>query len=130
MEQPAGSAPQPSSPSWMPMIGGTLSIISGTLGFIALAFLITFGSIFGAAIGRRVLESLGYWQAGLPLTFILIIAIPLLAINVVAIIGGIYALQRRHWGMSLAGAICAVFPSQLMGILAIVFISLSRKEFK
>jgi hypothetical protein len=114
----------------MPTVGGILSIVSGALGFIAIAFLLTFVSVFGTAIAREVLSSLGYWQTGLPLTIIGIIAIILLCINIVAIIGGIYAIQRRGWGIALAGAICSIFPSQVLGILAVVFIAISRKEFE
>ena len=130
MEQQPDDAPKPAPKTWMPTAGGILSIISGALGFIAIAFFLTFGSIFGATIAREVLSSLGYWQTGLPLTIIGIIAIPLLCVNIVAIIGGIYAIQRRGWGMALAGAICSVFPSQILGILAVVFVSISRKEFE
>jgi len=130
MEQSSSDAPKQAAQSWMPMVGGTFAIISGTLGFVALAFLITFGTIFGAAIGREVLKSLGFWQAGLPLTFIGIIAIPMTAINVIAIIGGVFALQRKHWGMAMAGSICAIIPSQVIGILAVVFVAMSRKEFE
>jgi hypothetical protein len=130
MEQTPETAPKPANQSWMPMVSGTFCIISGTLGFIALVFLITFGTVFGAAIGREVLKSLGFWQTGLPLTFIGLIAIPLAIINVVAIIGGVMALRRKRWGLALAGAACAIIPNQVMGILAIVFIALSRKEFE
>jgi hypothetical protein len=130
MEQTPEAAPKPATQSWMPVVSGTFCIISGTLGFVALAFLITFGAIYGAAIGREVLRSLGFWQAGLPLTFIGLISIPLVIVNVIAIIGGAMALQRKHWGLAVAGAACAVIPNQVMGILAIVFIVLSRKEFE
>ncbi len=130
MSQQPDDAPKPAPKTWMPTAGGILSIISGALGFITIAFFLTFGSIFGAAIARDVLSSLGYWQAGLPLTIIGIIAIPLLCVNIVAIVGGIYAIQRRGWGMALAGSICSVFPSQILGVLAVVFISISRKEFE
>ena len=129
MEQQPDDAPKPAPRTPIPTIGGILSIISGALGFIAIAFFITFGSIFGAAIARDVLSSLGYWQSGLPFTVIGIIAVPLLCVNIVAIIGGIYAIRRRGWGMALAGSICSVFPSQVLGILAVVFIAISRKEF-
>ncbi|MFC1875310.1 hypothetical protein ACFLY3_04105 [Chloroflexota bacterium] len=130
MEQQPKEAPKPAPKTWMPTAGGILSIISGALGFITIALLLTFVSIFGTSIAREVLSSLGYWQTGLPLTIIGIIAIPLLCVNIVAIIGGIYAIQRRGWGVALAGAICSVFPSQVLGILAVVFIAISRKEFE
>ncbi len=129
MEKPSNSAPEPAARIWMPTTAGILSIVSGALGLIATTFLLTFGAIFGAGIAREVLESLGFWQAGMPLTIIGIIAIPIITINAVAIIGGIYAIQRRAWGLALAGAICAIIPSQLLGILAVVFIAISKKEF-
>lgn len=128
-EEKPEDTPKTASRTVMPTVGGILSIISGSLGFITVAFFLTFGSIFGTAIARDVLSSLGYWQAGLPLTIIGMIAIPLLCINIMAIIGGIYAIRRRGWGIALAGAICSVFPSQVIGILAVVFIAISRKEF-
>jgi hypothetical protein len=78
------------------------------------------------------------------------------ALGVVAIVGGVSALRRKSFGLSLAGAICAlpsrffgavpigvVFPvsvvslasltyglaSVILGILAIVFVAVSKREF-
>ena len=58
-----------------------------------------------------------------------IIGLPALALGIVAIIGGVYALRRKSFAMSLAGAVCAL-PTVILGILAIVFISLSKGEFE
>jgi len=116
--------------TWMPTVGGILSIISGSLGIITIAFFVTFGSIFGTATAHDVLRSLGFWHTGLPLTIIGIIAVVLLCFNIVAIVGGIYAIQRRGWGIALTGAICSTFPSQILGALAVVFIAISIKEFE
>jgi hypothetical protein len=114
VEKQPDETPKPVAKTWMPMACGILSIVSGVLGFIAIAFLITFGATFGSETARDVLGSLGFWQAGLPLK----------------IIGGIYAIQRRAWGLALAGSICAILPSRLLGVPAIIFITLSRKEFE
>jgi len=56
---------------------------------------------------------------------------PALALGVVAIVGGVMALQRTRWSLALVGAICALLipPPFILGILAIVFIALSREEF-
>ncbi|MBN1855570.1 MAG: hypothetical protein JW846_01295 [Dehalococcoidia bacterium] len=53
------------------------------------------------------------------------------ALGLVAILGGVYALRRRRWGLALAGAICAAMipPPLFVGVLAIVFISVGRDEF-
>jgi hypothetical protein len=59
-------------------------------------------------------------------------------LGLIAIVGGIFGIRRRVWGLALAGAICALFPSHpygrliwspALGILAIVFVALSKGEF-
>lgn len=130
MEQQPVETPTPAPKTWMPTAAGILSIVSGALGLIAIAFLITFGATFGADIARDVLSTLGFWQAGMPLTIIGLLSIPLIIINAVAIIGGVYAIQRRVWGLALAGSICTLIPAQILGILSIIFIAMSKKEFE
>jgi hypothetical protein len=52
----------------------------------------------------------------------------LLALGILAIAGGISAVKRRSFGLSLAGAICAL-PKGILGILAVIFIVLGKREF-
>jgi uncharacterized membrane protein len=61
-----------------------------------------------------------------------------IAIGLLAVLGGTFAIRRRRWRLALTGAICAVFPphpwgietlTPLLGVLAIVFIVVSRSEF-
>jgi len=49
-------------------------------------------------------------------------------LGIVAIVGGISAIRRKRFGLSLAGAICAL-PSVILGIMAIIFVSVSKIEF-
>lgn len=49
---------------------------------------------------------------------------------IVAVVGGIYALQRKNWGLSLAGSILAFLYCRLVGIPVIVLIALSKNEFE
>jgi len=49
-------------------------------------------------------------------------------LGIVAIIGGISAIKRKRFGLSLAGAVCAL-PSVILGILAVIFIALGKREF-
>jgi len=112
--------------------GGILSIIAGAfevIGGVIIAVLTT---------GIRILLRLavlpfhpGDWFEriipGLP-SWLIIVGVPLLALGIVAIVGGVSALRRKSFGLSLAGAICAL-PSNILGILAIIFVSLSKKEF-
>jgi hypothetical protein len=50
-------------------------------------------------------------------------------LGIVAIVGGISAIRRKRFGLSLAGAICAL-PSVILGILAVVFVALGKREFE
>jgi len=53
-------------------------------------------------------------------------------LGIIAIVGGISALRRKGFGLSLAGAICAL-PSPILvilGILAVIFVALGKREFK
>ena len=50
-------------------------------------------------------------------------------LGIVAIIGGISAIRRKWFGLSLAGAIGAL-PSVILGILAVIFVALGKREFR
>ena len=51
------------------------------------------------------------------------------ALGILAIVGGISAIRRKRFGLSLAGAICTL-PSTILGILAIIFVVLGKREFR
>jgi hypothetical protein len=102
--------------TWKPTVGGILAIIAGALQVIS-------GTLGAAGVGF-VGGILGVGWLG-------VIFVPLIVFGIIAIIGGIYALQRKIWGLALAGSICALFgPWALLGILAIIFVSLGKGEFE
>jgi len=49
-------------------------------------------------------------------------------LGILAVVGGISAIRRKRFGLSLAGAICAL-PSVILGILAVIFVALGKREF-
>jgi len=101
--------------TWKPTTAGILAIVGGALQVIV--------GIVIAAVG-----SIG-WFFGMP--WFSVIAAPLIILGVIAVIGGTYALRRRIWGLALAGSICAlVAPWGILGILAIIFVSLGKSEFE
>lgn len=57
------------------------------------------------------------------------IAVLLALKSILALVGGMYALQRRNWGMALVGAIAAALPFSLLGIVALILTALSRDQF-
>lgn len=101
--------------TWKPVAGGVLAIVAGSLNIlVALAVM-----VFMVVPDTRV-AALGMGVLG----------IVFIALAAVAVAGGVFALQRRRWGFSLAGAICAIIsPWSLLGILATVFIAIARDEF-
>jgi hypothetical protein len=66
----------------------------------------------------------------LSLTILIIIGAILAVLGIVAIVGGISAIRRGSFGLSLAGAICALLPINVLGILAVIFVSLAKEEFE
>jgi hypothetical protein len=102
--------------TWKPTVAGILSIIAGVV-----SVLVGAGAI---ARGELVYRMMWHWRWE-------VVGVIALALGVVAIIGGIFAIRRQAWGLALAGAICALFPPHLcvLGILAIVFVALSKDEF-
>jgi hypothetical protein len=51
-------------------------------------------------------------------------------LGTIAIVGGILALERKIWWLALVGAICAIIGTAgILGVLAIIFIALGKREF-
>jgi hypothetical protein len=71
-------------------------------------------------------ESHNIW-AEFPTWFIIMGGL-LVVLGIVAIAGGVSAIRRKKFGLSLTGAICAL-PSVILGILAVIFVALGKREF-
>ena len=101
--------------TWKPTTAGILNIVAGVLQVIFGIAIAVLGGIGGAFIGMAWLSALG---------------VPLIIFGVVAIVGGIFALRRRIWGLAYAGGICALLLTLILGILSITFVSLGKGEFE
>jgi len=112
--------------------GGILSIIVGVCQVIAGVLLILV-TVFGMGIWQPALPllprmvSLLPVEAGIPL---LIAGIVVLGLGILAIIGGSSALKRSSFGMAVTGALCAFLTVNMLGLLALIFVSLSSGEFQ
>jgi hypothetical protein len=79
--------------TWKPTAAGILCIIAGAIGLVpVIAVAVLFGGL-SSIIG------------GIPF-IIFATLIPLILFGIMPIVGGIYALRRRRWGLALAGSIC------------------------
>ena len=98
--------------SAMPVIGGVLVLIVGIFYLIAggviaagSSFLMGFGGGFGVACGAIIL-----------------------VLGIVALLGGIFAIQRKNFALALIGGIFTV-PS-ILGLVGLILIAVSKDEFK
>lgn len=116
---------------WKPTVAGILSIISGVVGLVAVFGLIIAISVTGGFYipgTEQIPKFVPYFLTG--------IAIPLAILSVLSLVGGICALQRRKWGLALAGSISAIFASIPLlgglpvGITATILTALSKNEFE
>jgi len=109
--------------TWKPTVAGILSIVAGAFSIIGGIVPATIGIIGGSILGVVGLPCIGGLIAGVMATSVLL--------GIAAIVGGIYALKRSIWGLALAGAICSLFgPWFVLGILAIIFVAISKSEFQ
>jgi hypothetical protein len=112
-------------------VGGILAIISGALGVIGSLVMITM-IIFMRCIFTS--PEFGVGPEGdevFTIIFLVygIIGFVLLILGVTGIVGGIYAMKRRLWGLALAGAICGIITFLPTGVIGTVFIAQAQKEF-
>lgn len=126
--------------TWKPQAAGVLSIISGALEVVAGGLVLLFGGILGSLIGGGWQGMLGDFGplpvlpdiSGVISAVATVIAIVVIVFGVIAIVGGVQSIKRRHWGLALAGAILS-FPflplGGILGLLAIIFVCLGRREF-
>jgi len=113
--------------------GGVLSIIAGVLEVIAGGIVVGIGinNIIGGTLWPLAHIPWVPWSE-IGVVFLsaifIIVGILILVLGAIGIAGGISALNRKSFGLSLAGAIC-VLPTVLLGILAVIFVSASKNKF-
>ena len=135
--------------TWKPATAGILSIIAGAIGIGRGIFVVVLGGFIASLSGLAASEAsdlIEEWAAimvpgitnipeivsralGTASTFIIVLGVLSLAFGIVALIGGIYAIKRRAWGLALTGAILSLPSAALLGVLSIIFVSLGKEEF-
>jgi len=108
-----------------PTVAGVFNIITGALGILgAIAMFIGFSVVSGG----WGIPGMGAIPAFVP-GIVLGTAIPSLLIAVLALVGGIFAVQRKRWGWALAGSIAAIVVFLPLGIASTVLSAQSKSEF-
>jgi len=116
---------------WKPTVAGILDIVSGSVGLIAVSGLIIAIGVTGGFYipgAEQIPKFVPSLLTG--------IAVPLAILSILSLVGGIYAVQRKKWGLVLAGSISAIFASIPLlgglpvGITATVLTTFSKNEFE
>ena len=107
--------------SGMLTAGGVLAIVGGALGIIV-AIIVIATLAWVAAKPEYVLTGLGY--SYIALAIVAIIA------GWVAIVGGRRALAKTSYNWAIAGGIGALLCSGLLGLLSLIFIATTKREFQ
>jgi len=115
--------------TWKPTVAGILDIVAGSFGLI-LGLLVVLGFAAFAIFSRSDTTYLQQLPGAITASVLITLAIVSLIISILAIVGGVYALKRKNWGLALAGSIAAFFGSSPLGIAAIVLTALSKNEFE
>jgi hypothetical protein len=147
-----------SSRSRLLTAGGILSIIGGALAVLGGGTGVGL-NIANMDIVERMVPPSMYTEIYAGMIRGLILAASFFAVGIVAIVGGVSAVRRKNFGLSLTGAICALslillgwyivgsapagmFFSQplamaisgivlvILGILAVIFVVLGKREFR
>lgn len=115
--------------TWMPKVAGILDIVAGAFAL----FIVLICALWFALFSYFMCSDTPRYH-DFPASFMAIFMIPwaifMLAAGILAIIGGIYALRKKKWGLALAGSIGALFGSSPLGVAAIIFTALSKNEFE
>jgi hypothetical protein len=114
-------------------VGGILSIVSGVLGILQGVVFVFFGVFFNWLM-RYGNTSIGYDPAldsiAVLMTIIYgAIGLGYCLLGVLALIGGIFGIRKKLWGLALAGAIASILTFLPTGVVAIIFTSMARPEF-
>jgi len=98
--------------SAMPVAGGVLILLS-SLGYI----------IGGAAMAATETALLGFGGGAF-----LACGALLLVLGVISLLGGIFAIQKKHWALALIAGII-VLPS-ILGLIGLILVAVSRESFE
>ena len=119
-------------------IAGILSIVSGGLGI--------FGSIIWVIMILVMYFTINTSITGMPsypntppaadrmfdivIMIYAVFSIGLFLVSLLAVIGGIFTLKRKYWGLALTGSIAAILAFMPCGIASLIFVITGKEEFR
>ena len=118
--------------TWKPTTAGILNIISGAINvFSVIGLIIVITAIDTWAFLLEIIPAEDLPLVASLISTILIACLALSIIHVVfPIVGGVFALQRKRWGLALAGSIIAILAVFPLGVASTVFVAMAKDEFE
>jgi hypothetical protein len=103
----------------LPVVGGVLVLIAGLVELISGGILISGG------------EFLGGFDMGTGVHNILTVCgVIWIILGIVAILGGIFAVQRKHFGLAVLGAILGLGGYFIFALIGIILIAVGKDDFE
>jgi hypothetical protein len=112
--------------SWIPTVAGVLDILAGGLALIGFLLLVC-GAFVVTHLPDADPDEFGLMIAE---TVLVGAAAVVLVVAILAVVGGIFALQRKRWGWALTGSIAAAFVCPPVGLPAIILTVLAEKDLR
>ena len=116
-------------------IGGILSIVAGALGGLgSLMWMLLMILVFSIATTESsyYYDDFRYTDGSFTVFMFIwtVFAVFFFLLGALGVVGGIFAIRRKNWGLALAGAIAATVTFFPVGVPAIIFTALGKVEFE
>jgi len=128
MPPPAYGMPPPMMPmqqhSALPVAGGALLIVAGLLGIAQWGWVIAAGA-----------SVMGFDPTGGALAGIILVCGAIgIIFSLIALLGGVFAIQRKMWGLGIAGGIMGLLSfgfviGSVLALVGLILVAVSHKEF-
>jgi len=111
--------------SALPVAGGALLLIAGILGIIFWGYFIAIGTSAASIlpIGGESFASIIFVCGAVGIIF-----------SLIALLGGVFAIQRKMWGLGIAGGVLGLlsfgfFLGSILALIGLILVAVSHKEF-
>jgi hypothetical protein len=112
--------------TWKPTVVGILNLIAGGLALFGLAATLFLGFVLSAVPELRE-DEVGLLVVQGVLGFAVLAT---LTLSLLALVGGVSAIQRRRWGWTIAGSVASTLICPPLGVPAIILVVLAEPEIR
>lgn len=128
---PVGMAIQPRK-TWMPSVGGALIIVAGILAIAMGAMYMSLDASDFEDLGITLPEEFTAEDLAGIMT---ICGVVLFVFAIIAVVGGLFGIRRRHFGFAIAGGIFGLlgigfFLGSVLALVGLILVAISRNEFE